>query len=173
MRLALLIAAALLAAFPARAQVIVDDGNLDSEDPPVTRNAEPYPPQPLYPLPYRKYDWDRPEPGKGAYFADDYHGPSRSQQGERKLKAGSRIYRGRDGLYYCRRIDGTTRPLNALAQALLGNALEPGGTAKLGSVARPTLAHVTRQGAVRCGGGTEILARYDDTGETEVEFLRE
>lgn len=43
---------------------------------------------------------------------------------ERRLGRNDRIYRGRDGRYYCRRNDGTTGlVIGAIAGGLLGNAL--------------------------------------------------
>jgi len=56
---------------------------------------------------YRDYDWNRPARGQRYYYADDYYRDGRYYR-ERRLTRADRIYRGRDGRYYCRRSDGTT-----------------------------------------------------------------
>ncbi len=44
--------------------------------------------------------------------------------GERRLGRDDRVYRGRDGHYYCRRSDGTTGlVVGAIAGGLVGNAI--------------------------------------------------
>ena len=55
------------------------------------------------------------------YYADNYYrdGPNYS---ERALSRRDRVYRGRDGRYYCRRSDGTTGlNVGGAAGGLLGN----------------------------------------------------
>jgi len=82
---------------------------------------------------YNRYDYNRPPPG-GAYYADDYYRDSRYYR-ERRLTRNDRIYRGRDGRYYCRRSDGTTGLIiGAGVGALLGNALDGGRSSLLGTL---------------------------------------
>jgi len=56
---------------------------------------------------FGKYDFDRPEPGQRAYYANRYYRDWRYYEA-RTLDRSDRIYRGRDRRYYCRRADGTT-----------------------------------------------------------------
>src|SRR3546814_5954074 len=56
---------------------------------------------------YGRYDWDRPDPRHDGYYADNYYRNDRRYR-ERRLSNDDRIYRGRDGKYYCRRNDGST-----------------------------------------------------------------
>jgi len=82
---------------------------------------------------YDRYDYDRPPPG-GRYYADDYYRDGRHYR-ERRLSADDRIYRGRDGRYYCRRDDGTTGLIvGADTGALIGNALDNGRSSTLGTL---------------------------------------
>ncbi len=83
---------------------------------------------------YRRYDYNRYEPGVTAYYADDYYRDGRYYR-ERRLSANDRIYRGRDGRYYCRRNDGTTGLIiGAGVGALVGNSLDNGRSSLLGTV---------------------------------------
>ena len=82
---------------------------------------------------YSRYDYNRPPQG-GAYYADDYYRDGR-YYGERRLSANDRIYRGRDGRYYCRRNDGTTGLIiGAGAGALIGNSIDGGRSSLLGTI---------------------------------------
>lgn len=68
------------------------------------------------------------------YYADNYYrdGPNYT---ERRLARNDRIYRGRDGRYYCRRNDGTTGLIvGGAAGGLLGNIIAPGGSKTLGTI---------------------------------------
>lgn len=67
--------------------------------------------------------WDAPR-----YYRDgDYH--------ERVMSPNERIYRGRDGRYYCRRPDGTAGLIvGGIAGGILGNAIAPGGSKTLGTI---------------------------------------
>lgn len=68
------------------------------------------------------------------YYADSYYrdGPGYS---ERALRRNDRVYRGRDGRYYCRRNDGTTGLIvGGAAGGLLGNIIAPGGSKTLGTI---------------------------------------
>lgn len=83
---------------------------------------------------YRHYDYDRYEPGYRAYYADRYYRPGRYYQ-TRRLGYGDRIYRGRDGRYYCRRSDGTTGLIiGGALGALLGRELDRGQSRTLGTI---------------------------------------
>jgi len=82
---------------------------------------------------YNRYDYNRPPPG-GAYYADDYYRDGRYYR-ERRLSANDRIYRGRDGRYYCRRNDGTTGLIiGAGVGALIGNSIDGGRSSTLGTI---------------------------------------
>jgi len=83
---------------------------------------------------WRNYDYNRPDPSYGGYDASRYYrdGP---HYRERRLSERDRIYRGRDGRYYCRRSDGTTGlVVGAIAGGVLGNAIAPGGSEVLGAI---------------------------------------
>lgn len=83
---------------------------------------------------YRRYDYNRVDPRYGRYDADRYYRDGRSYK-PRRLSANDRIYRGRDGRYYCRRDDGTTGLIiGGLAGGLLGNTIAPGGSKTLGTI---------------------------------------
>jgi Glycine zipper 2TM domain len=83
---------------------------------------------------YRNYDYDRPEPGQTAYYADQYYRDDNSYQ-ERSLARDERVYRGQDGRYYCRRSDGTTGLIvGAAAGGLFGNAISNGRSSTLGTL---------------------------------------
>ena len=83
---------------------------------------------------YRSYDYNRLPPGESQYYADDYYRDGRYYQ-ERRLTRNDRIYRGRDGRYYCRRSDGTTGLIvGGVAGGLFGNAIAGGRNATLGTL---------------------------------------
>jgi len=83
---------------------------------------------------YRRYDYNSYEPGYSAYYADDYYRDGRYYR-ERRLSYNDRIYRGRDGRYYCRRNDGTTGLIiGAGVGALIGNSLDNGRSSVLGTI---------------------------------------
>ena len=71
---------------------------------------------------------------------------------EQRLSRDDRIYRGRDGRYYCRRSDGTTGlVIGAIAGGLLGNAM--GGNALgtlLGAGGGALLGQSIDRGNYRC-----------------------
>ena len=82
---------------------------------------------------YNRYDYNRPPPG-GDYYADDYYRDGRYYR-ERRLASNDRIYRGRDGRYYCRRSDGTTGLIiGAGVGALIGNSIDGGRSSILGTL---------------------------------------
>ncbi len=81
----------------------------------------------------RNYDWNRPDPHYGGYDASRYYHPGNYR--ERRLGRNDRIYRGRDGRYYCRRDDGTTGLIvGGVLGGLLGNALSNGNSNTLGTL---------------------------------------
>lgn len=83
---------------------------------------------------YGAYDYNRPDPRYNGYYADRYY-RSGSSYRERQLSSGDRVYRGRNGRYYCRRDDGTTGLIvGGIAGGLLGNAIAPGGSETLGTL---------------------------------------
>jgi hypothetical protein len=78
------------------------------------------------------YDWDRPDPRYGGYYADRYYVDDPRYQ-ERRLAENDRIYVGQDGRYYCRRSDGTTGlVVGGIAGGALGAALTSGRSEVLG-----------------------------------------
>jgi hypothetical protein len=82
---------------------------------------------------YNRYDYNRP-PAGGSYYADDFYRDGRYYQ-ERRLSYNDRIYRGRDGRYYCRRDDGTTGLIiGAGVGALIGRSLDNGRSNVLGTI---------------------------------------
>jgi Glycine zipper 2TM domain len=101
----------------------------------------------------RRYDWNRPGPG-GAYYADQYYRDGRYYR-ERRLSRNDRIYRGRDGRYYCRRNDGTTGLIiGAGLGALIGNSLDNGRSSLFGTLiggaAGGAIGREIDRGQVRC-----------------------
>ncbi len=83
---------------------------------------------------YRRYDYNNPDPSYGGYDADRYY-RDHPRYRERRLSHQDRIYRGRDGRYYCRRYDGTTGLIvGAIAGGVLGNLLAPGRSETLGTI---------------------------------------
>ena len=101
----------------------------------------------------RNYDYNRPGPG-GTYYADQYYRDGRNYK-ERRLGRNDRIYRGRNGQYYCRRPDGTTGLIvGGVAGGLLGNALDNGRSSTLGTIlgagAGALLGREVERGGVRC-----------------------
>ncbi len=83
---------------------------------------------------YRNYDYNRPEPGQGGYYADNYYRSGSNYQ-DRSLGSNDRVYRGRNNQYYCRRPDGTTGLIvGGIGGGVLGNIIAPGGSKTLGSI---------------------------------------
>ena len=103
---------------------------------------------------YRRYDWNRYQPGKAGYYADDYYRDSRYYR-MRRLSQNDRIYVGNDGRYYCRRSDGTTGLIvGAAIGGLIGNSLDRGRSSLLGTLigagAGAALGREIERGNVRC-----------------------
>lgn len=83
---------------------------------------------------YGRYDWNTPDPRYNGYYADNYYRSDRRYR-EYRLGQDDRIYRGRDGRYYCRRSDGTTGlVVGGIAGGILGNIIAPGDSKTLGTV---------------------------------------
>jgi hypothetical protein len=88
--------------------------------------------RPGYASDYRRYDWNRPDPGYNGYYADRYYRDDRRYR-ERRLSRNDRVYVGEDGRYYCRRSDGTTGLIvGGIAGGALGAALTSGRSETLG-----------------------------------------
>ncbi len=83
---------------------------------------------------YGRYDYNNPDPRYGGYYADRYY-RNDSRYRERQLSYDDRVYRGRDGRYYCRRSDGTTGiVVGGIAGGILGNIIAPGDSKTLGTI---------------------------------------
>jgi len=83
---------------------------------------------------WRAYDYDRPDPTYGGYYADRYYRDD-PRYSERALRSNDHIYAGRDGRYYCRRSDGTTGLIvGGIAGGVLGSIIAPGGAKTLGAI---------------------------------------
>ena len=97
------------------------------------------------------YDYNRPDPRYGGYYADRYQ-----RRGDvYVLRRNDRVYRGRDGRYYCRRSDGTTGLIvGGIAGGALGAAIAPGGSeilgALIGGAAGAAIGNAVDRGEVRC-----------------------
>ncbi|WP_371710903.1 glycine zipper 2TM domain-containing protein [Novosphingobium sp. BW1] len=69
--------------------------------------------------------------GRGGYGYNDRYGSSRGY----RLGDNDRIYRARDGHYYCKRKDGTEGAIiGGLAGGVLGNLIAPDGSKTLGTL---------------------------------------
>lgn len=81
---------------------------------------------------WRNYDWNRPDPRYGrAYRPDRYYTAGAPIRVDRR----TRIYRGQDNRYYCRRQDGTTGLIvGAALGGLLGNQIAVGQSNILGTL---------------------------------------
>lgn len=83
---------------------------------------------------YSDYDYNRPDPAYGGYEADRYYRDDPNYR-ERRLSDNDRVYRGKDGRYYCKRDNGTTGLIvGGVAGGILGNIIAPGGSALLGTI---------------------------------------
>ncbi|MCW1986464.1 MULTISPECIES: glycine zipper 2TM domain-containing protein [Novosphingobium] len=83
---------------------------------------------------YGNYDYNRPDPSYGGYYADRYYRDD-PRYGEHRLSANERIYRGNDGRYYCRRSDGSTGLIvGGVSGALLGSVIAQGDSRPLGAI---------------------------------------
>ena len=104
---------------------------------------------------YESYDYDRPDPRYGYYDAGVYYREDTRRYQERRMSRDDRLYRGRDGHYYCRRSDGTTGLIvGGVSGAVLGAAIAPGDSRGLGALigagAGAAIGHEIDRGNVRC-----------------------
>mgnify|MGYP003575962447 CR=1 FL=1 len=82
---------------------------------------------------YRSYDYNRYEPGQNRYYADRDYRPGNYQT--RRLSYHDRVYRGKNGQYYCPRSDGTTGLIiGGIAGAVLGSVIAPGNSNTIGAI---------------------------------------
>lgn len=108
---------------------------------------------------YSRYDYNRPDPRTGGYYADNYYRGDRRYR-ERRLSNNDRIYRGRDGRYYCRRPDGTTGLIvGGIAGGVIGNVIAPGGSETLGTVLGAVGGAVAGRAIERGGGRDDVRCR--------------
>jgi hypothetical protein len=108
---------------------------------------------------YRSYDYNRPDPSYGGYYADRYYRDDQSYR-ERRLARGERVYRGQDGRYYCRRSDGTTGLIvGGVAGGILGNIIAPGGSELLGTVLGAAAGAAAGSAADRGSGNRDVRCR--------------
>lgn len=81
---------------------------------------------------WRNYDYNRFEQGRSRYYADNYY---RGGYRPMRVTRETRIYRGNNGNYYCRRNDGTTGlVVGAALGGVLGNSLSNGDSGLLGTL---------------------------------------
>src|SRR4051812_32158798 len=83
---------------------------------------------------YSRYDYNRPDPSYGGYYADRYYREDSNRRAYR-MSHNDRVYRGQDGRYYCRRSDGTTGLIvGGVAGGVLGNIIAEGHSETLGTI---------------------------------------
>ncbi len=81
---------------------------------------------------WRNYDYNRFEQGGRGYYAENYY---RGGYRPMRVTRQTRIYRGYNGNYYCRRNDGTTGLIvGAALGGVIGNGLDNGGSSLLGTL---------------------------------------
>lgn len=103
--------------------------------------------------PVYSYDWNRPDPRYGrGYQANRYY---RGGYEPIRVDRRTRIYRGNDDRYYCRRSDGTTGLIvGAALGGLLGNQIAQGQSNLLGTLigggAGALLGREIDRGGVNC-----------------------
>ena len=80
------------------------------------------------------YDWNRPDPRYRGYYAERYYRGGSGYAPVRVTRQ-TRVYRGNDNRYYCRRSDGTTGLIvGAALGGVVGNQLDRGGSNLLGTL---------------------------------------
>ncbi|WP_336969014.1 glycine zipper 2TM domain-containing protein [Sphingobium aromaticiconvertens] len=80
------------------------------------------------------YDYNRPDPRYRNYYAERYYRGGSGYAPVRVTRQ-TRIYRGSNDHYYCRRSDGTTGLIvGAALGGVLGNQLDRGGSNLLGTL---------------------------------------
>lgn len=81
---------------------------------------------------WRNYDYNRFERGGNRYYADNYY---RGGYRPVRVTRQTRIYRGNNGNFYCRRNDGTTGLIvGAALGGVLGNSVSRGDSGLLGTL---------------------------------------
>jgi Glycine zipper 2TM domain len=103
---------------------------------------------------YSRYDYNRPQPGNRAYYADQYYRDG-NFYADRRITRNDRLYRGNDGRYYCRRNDGTTGLIiGGAVGALLGRELDRGASRTVGTIlgagGGALLGREVERGSLRC-----------------------
>jgi len=79
-----------------------------------------------------RYDWNRPDPRYKGYYANRYY---RGGYAPIRVTRQTRIYRGADDRYYCRRSDGTTGLIvGAAIGGVIGDRLDRGRSSVLGAI---------------------------------------
>lgn len=102
---------------------------------------------------WRRYDWNHRAPGMRHYYADHYY--ARGNYRPVRVTRYTRIYRGSNGRYYCRRSDGTTGLIvGAALGGILGNSLGYGDSqlaaTLLGGAAGGLLGREIDRGRLTC-----------------------
>jgi len=102
---------------------------------------------------WRQYDWNRRPPGYSHYYADRYYVAGNYRPV--RVTRYTRIYRGGNGRYYCRRSDGTTGLIaGAALGGILGNSLAYGDSqlaaTLLGGAAGGLLGREIDRGSLTC-----------------------
>ena len=83
---------------------------------------------------YGRYDYNNPDPAYNGYYAERYYHQNPRYR-EHVLSNDERVYRGRDGRYYCRRSDGSTGLIvGGIAGGVLGNLISEGDSKPLGTI---------------------------------------
>jgi len=94
----------------------------------VVRDRRPAPPRRVI----YAYDYNRPDPAYRGYYADRYY---RGGYAPIRVTRQTRIYRGYDDRYYCRRSDGTTGLIvGAVLGGVVGDSMDRGRSSILGAV---------------------------------------
>ncbi|MGD9811760.1 MAG: glycine zipper 2TM domain-containing protein [Sphingobium sp.] len=95
------------------------------------------------------YDYNRPDPRYRGYYANRYYAGGYAPI---RVSRATRLYRGDNGRYYCRRSDGTTGLIiGAAVGGLLGNRLAQGQSTTVATI-------------IGAGAGA-LLGRAIDRGE--------
>lgn len=108
---------------------------------------------------YGNYDYDRPDPRQGGYYADNYYRTDRRYK-ERRLSNNDRVYRGRDDKYYCRRNDGSTGLIvGGVVGGIAGNVIAPGKSETLGTILGAVGGAVAGRAIERSGNNNDVRCR--------------
>lgn len=93
----------------------------------IIRERRAPPPRIIY-----SYDYNRPDPRYRGYYAERYY---RGGYAPIRVTRETRIYRGGDNRYYCRRSDGTTGLIiGGVLGGVLGDRIDQGRSSILGAV---------------------------------------